>query len=296
MADYFPILFAILLVTLAFAHAVRHGVVRLLASAIAATAAFAVLFSGFNLLPGLSDSAFRSELTWPWVFGLSLGAALVCYVVVLLVGLWILKLLFARDSWLHWMGHGLVGGLLSLFPSAVAVFFLFWCVRVGGTLIELNYAALVSRPGIENYAGGIRPMPFPARWRDSVESLPFVATIFDAIDPFSNRVHRNAAALAVMHRSPALLAFLVDDPEVEPLLSSPKVRDTLRDAGVADRILGGDRVGLALHPDIRALGEDRDLARDFRRLRPRALLARFASFLEAASLDPRLAEPEEFRP
>jgi len=284
MSELFPFLLALFLTALLFAHAVKHGAVRLLASAISATAAFLVLFAGIRFLPGLAESTLRMDLSWGWGFGISLGAALCAYVIVLVIGGWLLNIAFAREGWFHWMGHGLLGGLLSLYPAAVAVFFLFWCARVSGTVIELNYVALVSRPDVERSAGGIRPMPSPARWRDTVESVPFVARLFDEIDPFSNRVRRNAAALAVMQKSPTLLLFLSEDPETEPLLRSEGVLEAIRDPAVVGRIHSGDRVGLVLSPEFRALVKDEEIASELSRVRLAPLLNRFASYLEVTSV------------
>lgn len=284
MSDLFPLLFAVLLTVLLFAHAVKHGVVRLLTSAFAASSALAVFFGGIRFLPGLAESTLRMELSWGWTAGVALGAAACAYVFVLVVVGWLLKVAFARDGWFHWMGHGLLGGFLSLFPAAVTVFFLFWCARVGGTVVELNYVALVSRPDIENYAGGIRPMPFPVRWRDTVESVPFVARLFDGVDPFSNRSHRNAAALAVMAESPLLSAFLLEDPETEALVGSPAVREAIRDPAVVERIHSGDRVGLVLSSSFRTLAANREIAPDLRRMRPERFLKRFAAHLEAVGV------------
>jgi len=292
MSDLFPLLFALLLTVLLFAHAVKHGAVRLLASAISATAAFLVLFAGIRFVPGLAESTLRMDLYWGWGLGISLGVALCAYVIVLVIGGWILNIAFARDGWFHWLGHGLFGGLLSLYPAAVAVFFLFWCARVGGTVIELNYVALVSRPDIERFAGGIRPMPFPARWRDTVESVPFVARLFDEIDPFSNRARRNAAALAVMQESPMLFSFLSEDPETEPLLRSERVREAIRDPTVVERIHSGDRVGLVLSPEFRALVKDKEIASELGRVRLTPLLSRFSSYLEVNAA----GSPPEFEP
>jgi len=283
MSDLFPLLFAVLLTALLFTHAMKHGVVRPLASAFAASAAFFVFFGGVRFLPELAESVLRIEISWSWSVGASIGAAFCVYVLVLVLVGWLLKTAFAHGGWFHWMGHGVLGGILSLFPSAVAVFFLFWCARAGGTLIELNYVALVSRPDIENYAGGIRPMPFPVRWRDTVEAVPFAARLFDGIDPFSNRAHRNAAALAVMQTSPVLSAFLLGDPETESLLDSPSVQEAIRDAAVLDLIHSGDRIGLVLSPQFRALAEDREIAPELRRMRPDPILRRFASHLEAVA-------------
>ncbi|MDF1826218.1 MAG: hypothetical protein P1U68_16345 [Verrucomicrobiales bacterium] len=218
MSDYFPFLIAILIVLLTFISAMKNGVVKLLSSGAAALALAIVLIAGVHFLPVLADQFLDLELSWKMNLGISCVLAIFTYTVSRFFFGWVFRVLLGPDSWMHGLADGVPGGILSLFPSLVIVFVLFNFVRIAGTQLELNYVASLSRDGIVNTVKELPPYPTAARWRNQVEDAPMVAGALDLIDPFSNRVNRNMAALVMVSQSNSLKGFLLDQGETADLV------------------------------------------------------------------------------
>jgi len=251
MTEQFPLLAALLFVVVAFVYASKRGVIGLLASGAAVGSGTALLLAGFHYLPAFAKTYLDIELTWQFTLGLSACAGGLVFIVSRVVLAFALKPLFNPDSPLHSLVDGAPGGLLSLFPSLVAVFLFFTCVRAAGTVQELNYVDSLAQPGIERMAGKIPPAPPSIQWRNSVESIPFLASLLDATDPFSRRRSRNAAALTIISRSAELRSHLLSDPEFAKLLEAEPWRRLAADPVVGSLIDNRDRIGLVTAPALR---------------------------------------------
>lgn len=209
MNEFTGVWIAVLFVVVAFIVAMKKGVVKLLASGMAAALGLLVLYGGIYLLPNLAKTYVDIDLTWQVIAGVAAGLAFLVYGVSGIILRILVKRAFNPDTWLHPLVEGIPGGMVSLFPSAVVVFFLFNCIRVAGTLQELNYVDSLARDGVKDMGGLIPGYPVSSSWRNGVESVPLVAPALDLIDPFSNRANRNAAALVIVSKSEYMKAYLV---------------------------------------------------------------------------------------
>ena len=121
---------------------VKRGVLSLLASGIAVAFAMATFFAGVRFLPDLAFRFAEIEMEWKKAVIISGGAALFVFLIVRIIGGFILKSILGPEGFMHSLVDGAPGGILSLFPSFVIVLFLFTCIRISGTLHELNYAGV----------------------------------------------------------------------------------------------------------------------------------------------------------
>lgn len=286
MTEYFPVLAAILFVVVAFIYASNKGVVSLLASGLSIGIGVALILAGFRYLPGLAKTYLDIDLTWQFSLGLSACVGGLVFVVLRFIFAFAFKQMFNADSPLHALADGTAGGILSLFPSFVAVFLFFTCVRAAGTVQELNYVDSLTQPGIEQMGGKIPSPPPSIPWRNAVESLPFLAPLLDQTDPFSHRRARNAAALALIARSVDLNRFLAQHPDTAALLEAEEWKLLAADPEVEKAIAGRDRVALVTAPAVQRAAAEYPEPRDLERL---ILLPALKEF--GQSLVP-VAEPE----
>jgi hypothetical protein len=256
MVEQFPVLAALLFVVIAFIYASKRGVISLLASGTSIGIGVALLLAGFQYLPGLAKAYLDIDLTWQFSLGLSACVGGLVFIVLRLILAFALKHLFNPDSPLHPLVDGTPGGFLSIFPSLVAVFLFFTCVRAAGTVQELNYVDSLAQSGIERMAGKIPPPPPSIQWRNAIESLPYLAPLLDQTDPFSRRLSRNAAALTLIARSTELRAHLFADPEIAGLIEAGPWALLADDPAVAKVISTRDRVGLVTAPAIQQASID----------------------------------------
>ncbi len=284
MTEYLPVLAAILFVVVAFIYASHKGVISLLASGTAIAVGVALLLGGFHFLPGLAKTYLDIELTWRFTLGFSACVGGLVFIVLRLILAFAFKRLFNPDSPLHPLVDGTPGGFLSLFPSLVAVFLFFTCVRAAGTVQELNYIDSLAQPGIELMGGKIPTPPPSIEWRNSVESLPYVASLLDLTDPFSRRRSRNAAALTLIARSAELRAHLFADPELAGLIESGPWALLASDSDVAKLIDARDRVGLVTAPAVQKAAADFPDGADLEKLILLPALREFIRSLAPVSL------------
>ena len=223
MDSFFPILLAILIIGITFISAMKKGVISILSGGIAAFFSLIVLFGTFNFLPQLSEAIIGISLTWKLTLIASIIFAIPAYAISRLLAGWITKAFFDPDGWFNDYSDGFFGGIFSLFPSLVVVSFSFVCIRVTGTVHELNYIASLSQPGIENTSMEFPDWPIFTHWRDTLEKAPMLSSAFDLVEPFSRRQNRNLAALAIMKRSEHLNSFLKLQPGAGPLINLPEV-------------------------------------------------------------------------
>lgn len=259
MTENLPVLAAIFFVVLSFVFAMNKGVVGLLASGTAIAVAIVLILGGFRFLPGVAKSYLDIDLTWQFTLGLSACVGGLVFIVLRFIFAYAFKHIFNADSPLHGLVDGTAGGVLSIFPSLVAVFLFFTCVRAAGTVQELNYIDSLAQPGIERMAGKVPPPPPSIVWRNSIESLPFLAPLLDRTDPFSHRRARNAAAFTLISRSVELQNHLLTQPEIAELLESEQWKTLAADPDIEKAIGIRDRVALVTAPAMQeAAGEFED--------------------------------------
>lgn len=280
MIDYAPVLIATLFVVMAFLIAMHQGVVVMLNSGISLAVALAVLLVGVEWGPALARQYFDIELSWKFLLGVCGGLALFVFLVTRLILSFVLRALFNRDGFLHPLSDGIGGGVISLGPSLLTALVFFLCVRLAGTVLELNHIDSLARPGISAMGGGIPPYPLSTRWRDALDSLPFMGDALDAIDPFSPRAERNAAALALSTKGAALDAYLKREPETGPLAELPDWQLLLSDPGVAKANAGLDRLALLMSPAVASAAGNPATRSRLQRLVLRPTVTRFVKSLE----------------
>ncbi len=286
MGEYTGILIAVLIMVATFIVAMNQGVVKLLSSGLAALVAMAVLFAGIHFLPILTKILIDLDLVWKVTVGISAGFAFFTYVVSRILFGMIVKRLFNHDGMLHRFVDGLPGGLLSLLPSVVVVFFLFNCIRIAGTLQELNYVDSLSRDGVSEMGGKIPPYPFSADWRNGVEKIPGIAHTLDYLYPFSRRNRRNAAACVLITKSTVLMEYLKPLPATGSLVSLDQWRIIAAGPGVAAAMRELDRVALVLDPAVVKAADEPILKHKLNYLPLRTALVDFVE-----SLKPRPVVP-----
>ncbi|HQZ27114.1 MAG: hypothetical protein KA250_07935 [Verrucomicrobiales bacterium] len=262
MSDFTAVFIAIVFVVVAFVLAMNRGVVKMLASGMAAAVALVVFFVAVPLLPALAKSYVDIDLTWKLTATVAGSAAFLSYVISRILFGILFRSMFNPDGWFHWWVDGIPGGFVSFLPSAVVVFFLFCCVRFAGTLQELNYLDSLTQEGISEMGGKIPPFPFSASWRNGIESLPMVAFALDLVDPYSNRAHRNAAAMVITSKSPPMVRYFLLQPETGELMERDLWSALRADSSVSLALAKLDRIGLILAPAIREAASTPDLVVD----------------------------------
>lgn len=280
--DNIPIYLGLLLIVVAFVAAMNRGVVKFFSSGLAL--GFALVSFGLALMwiPALLDRFLDIELEWRKSAWIGAGVALVAFIAVRIVGGFLVKESLGPGSWLHSLSDGVGGGILSLFPAVLTVLFLFGCLRVAGTVLELNYLASISREGISSMGGNIPPYPLTARWRNSTEAIPGVAPLLDRIDPFSNRANRNAAAFVLMGQSSLVRSHLLARPETADLAADETLIELIREPVVHEAVESQDRVDLVLSPPVRNAASDSELEMPLRRLVLRPAVESFVDSLKPA--------------
>ncbi len=278
--EFPPILLAAFLVVIGFIVAMNWGVYKLLCSGCAAAVAFFIFFGGMNWLPTLSE--LFSKEPWPWqkVAVISACSSLLVYVVGRILFGIVLKKMLGPESKLHWICDKLPGGFLSILPSMVGVFFLFTGVRVAGTIHELNFTASLAREGIVEMAGKVPPYPHWSKWRNEIESLPFVGGALDLADPFSNRANRNVAALVLMGRAGSLRSIVVSDPAIANVAADQRLNMLFEESKIQEAVRSHDRIALVLNKKIKRFAADSDLTTHLRNFDLQRSLEDFVDSLE----------------
>lgn len=286
MTDSFPFFFGFVIVAGFFFLAVSRGVVSLLSSGVSFALALGVLVVFVQLLPGLVSKFAGIDLQWKALLGVSAGAALVVFVFTRIIAGFFFKAILGPEGFLHAMSDGVAGGILSLIPSLVMVVFLFTCIRISGTVHELNYAASLSRDGVEELADQIPPYPWTGKWRDGVESIPFMAPALDLIDPFSNRANRNSAAFSIMNQSSLIRAHLLSQPDSAKIASNEKIIAMNREGSLLKALQSHDRVALVMNPEVKEIASDPVLNPLLKSLELRPVLVSYVKQLKAALKPP----------
>lgn len=280
MTDYFPFLIAILIILVTFTSAMKNGVVKLLASGLAALVLIIVLVMGVQFLPLLADHFLDIELTWKVTMGVSCVLAILTYTISRFAAGWFFKKLLGPESFLHNLSDGLPGGILSLFPSLVIVFVLFNFVRIAGTQLELNYVASLSRDAVIEATNKLPAYPMAAKWRNRLEAVPLIAASLDLIDPFSNRLHRNMAALVIVSQSTELKGFMLDQEETSPLVALSGFSNLAREEVVSAALETTKPVELVTLPRLQEAAESFGERKELRRLKLQPVLEAFVDQIE----------------
>ncbi|HQW30184.1 MAG TPA: hypothetical protein PK529_13410, partial [Verrucomicrobiales bacterium] len=79
MNEFTGVWIAVLFVVVAFIVAMKKGVVKLLASGMAAALGLLVLYGGIYLLPNLAKTYVDIDLTWQVIAGVAAGLAFLVY-------------------------------------------------------------------------------------------------------------------------------------------------------------------------------------------------------------------------
>ncbi len=292
MSDYAPVLVAALFAAASFIVASGRGVVGLLASGLSLALAAAALLLAFSRLPAWVHASL--DVVLPWRVSLSVAAALAVVVLIvsrILLGA-VLKWLFNPDRPLHRWSEGIAGGLLSLLPSAVTILVFFGMVRAAGTARELHHVAGLAREGVGEMGGLLPDYPKSARWRDAVESLPFVAGLLDAGDPFARRARRHAVALVLAQGGPELRVHFAAHPVAGPTALDPIWGELAAAPEIRPAIDALDYLAIATEPALQAAAGDPARQASLQAFPLRELLESFASSLPPAPRAEDAAAPE----
>ena len=244
----------------------------------------ATLLTVFEYLPFAAKTFLDIDLNWRFSLGLAAGLALFAFLVGRLFFAILLKRFFNRDGWLHRFVDGVPGGILSIFPSLVGVFIFFTCVRAAGTVQELNYIDSLSRDEVREMAGKIPPYPVSAKWRNAIETVPFVAGILDQTDPFSRRTARNAAAFVLAWDGITLRSHFVVKAETRIHSDSPRWSTLAADPAVFTAIKKLDRVGVVTAPALQSASDDPEMREALAKVLFKPVLESFVASL--APLEP----------
>ncbi|MAS96195.1 MAG: hypothetical protein CMO55_23580 [Verrucomicrobiales bacterium] len=279
LLDYTPVLLALILILFFFGYTFSRGVVGLMSSGLAALCAMVVFFTSVNLLPVISENLGEMELTWQILIASSAVLALLCYIVGIFVFKGILKFLFNPDSWLHSFADGIPGAILSIVPSAIAILFFFCCIRIVGTVQELNYSASISQSGIEAMGGKVPPVPMMVGWRNGIERVPFVGAALDILDPFSNRLNRRAAAFLIMTDSVHVRSYLLSRSDTKPIAESLELNRLRTKTELRKALKEQDRLGVVLDRDLQQFASDSVISEDIEDVRLKPVLEGFVDSL-----------------
>lgn len=280
LSDFTAVIVVILFTIIAFVSAAKHGVVKMLASGCAAAIALAVFFFAFNYLREVPSDSFGLDLSLTMIICAFVGISVVVYLISLIIFIFLFKALLGPDSPLHPLVDGIPGGILSLFPSAVVAVFIFTCVRVAGTVQELNYTASLSQENIESLTRRIPPYPFTSNWRNGIEDIPLLAPLLDLVDPFGNRVNRNASALVMMQGSGRLRSYLLSQPETEKLAQMQEFIALRREIDIRKALDKQSRLGLVLDPTLQATAAENEHIEELRELDLKRILVGFGRTLQ----------------
>lgn len=289
MIAFFPFFVAALIVVIVFVRAMKNGIAAIVSGGISALISLITLFVTFDFLPRWAETHLDIGLTWKLALILSVISACLIYVLVRLMAGIVVNRLMNPDSWLHFLADGIPAGILSLFPSLVVVSFFFVCVRMMGTIRELDYVASVSQPGIEKAVMRFPNWPMTTRWRDSLEKAPCLADLFDVVEPLSRRQNRNLAALILMDHSHFVSSFLARQSDVATLLERPEIVALSQNKAVLRAIEAHDQPGLVLADPLRKTASDPAVKFNLQTLKIRKLVESFVDSLPK----PRKREPKQ---
>jgi len=213
--------------------------------------------------------------------------AFIAYVICRLIFGAILKFFFQHGGFLHDCADGVIGGILSLFSSAVVIFFIFVCVRIAGTVQEINYVTSISQPGIESATNVFPAWPKSTTWRSQIESIPFAADLFDHVEPFSRREHRNLTALILLKKSAFVNAFMKEREDTKGLVEHPAIEELSQNPDILALIEKGDRVGLVLNPEIKLVASDPELRTQLQEMNVERTVTDLVDLIPEASMKGR---------
>lgn len=273
---------AIFLITLLyFVYAMKWGVVRILASAIAIAAGMAAFFAAVNLGPPFINELFGLDLAWQAVMsGAGILAVIVYFISWAIFG-FILKFLFNPDSFLNPLADGITGGILSLFASAVMAFLILTATRITGTLFEINYVASITQPSIVD--ADLSQLPERSRftvWRDNIEKVPMIADLLDRVDPFSRRSNRNFGMMTLFGASQPAREFTEASSQMGDLINNGDINVLLNSAEFARQIQRNERVGLVLNREALEIASDRELKNQLKNLKIDRHIDEFITWLK----------------
>jgi len=168
----------------------------------------------------------------------------------------ILSSVFGGDSSLQGLTDGMSGAVLSLVPSVITVVILASGIRLGGTLMELRHLEYICRPQVDFTTNKYPSWPFWAKWRDSVEEIPFLTTGLYPVDPISRVPERRIVDLLVASKKPDLLEFLQSDPATAAIFNSSTMQDVMTSDDIAILLNKFQHVTLIRHSMVEQAAYD----------------------------------------
>ncbi len=290
MPTYSPFLLAILIIFVIFIAAMKNGVVKILSGGIAAFFSIIVLFGTINVFPGLAEATINISFTWKLILIIAVVLATLTYAIVRIIAGVSVTAFFNPDGKRHKMAEGTSGGFISLFSSLVVVTFFFVCVRIIGTVQELNYITSLSQPGIEKTNMVFPEWPTSTQWRDSLEKAPLLPSLLDLAEPFSRRENRNLGVLLIMKQSSYVSSLLSERKREGMLIKQSHVIAVSEDKAVSKALDRRDQLGLVLAPAMQETASNALIRFDLQKLKIRALAEDFIKSL------PEPRKPEETHP
>ncbi|MCB1233999.1 MAG: hypothetical protein KDM91_02900 [Verrucomicrobiae bacterium] len=249
-AEHGFLLFFFVITVSLFVRAWNSGVVSILWGISGIAAGLAVGY--------LSYEAIIVNLPFPRgaKFAIAFVAGLLCYVVVRQIAKGVFKWLFDAEGPLRFFSDGFGGGLVSLAPSLVTILIMTWCIRLGGTMMELRHLEDVSRVEVNYLSHQYPRTPLSAQWRDGLERVPMVREVFGFLDVYSRVRERNLVGLLIASKKPELFAYLQSDPESRPVAASVRLAELLASPELDELNKKRDHIALLRHPDVRAAALD----------------------------------------
>lgn len=171
----------------------------------------------------------------------------------------VLSSAFGGESSLQELTDGMSGAILSLIPSVITVVILASGLRLGGTLMELRHLENICRPQVDFTTKNYPSWSFWAKWRDSVEKIPFVKEGLYFVDPISRVPERRIVCLLVASKKPDLFEFLKLDPATASIFKSDAMRDAMDSNEIAVLLNKYQHVTLIRHSMIEKVARDPEI-------------------------------------
>lgn len=284
----FLLFFAAILVFLFF-RAWKHGVVGML---------WGVTGALGGILVGLAawDFFVKSlNLSNPVKAGVCFVIGLMGYAMIRQIAKSILQEIFDRDGPLHFFRGGPGGAILSLIPGLITIGIVAFCLRVGGTLADLDRFEKVSIEGVDFLTPNYPRRSIFSKWRDGVERIGPVGGVLEMADPLCPVAERNLAALLITTKKATLFNVLSQDPETRPLMTSPIFQALRADPEIHELNMTSRHVALMRNPKIQQAALDPSIRTDLLQLELHRVVDAFMLSPARQEMVKSLTRPEDMR-
>ena len=230
----------------------------------------------FQILPNVMQIALPKVQISLAVYGtLAVVSGLIAYAIIRTILKGILGTVFNTDSFLHRFTNGFLGACLSLLPSILAVFLIGFSLRTVGTLLEFRHLETVAdesrQYGPTNYPG----WPRTAEYRQALERLPMVKSIYNPLDPISQIAKRNLVSILIARKRGALAEALTTDPDVATLVAQPLFESIKTDPVVLDLLAQRKHIALLNYAPLRKAVLDREFREALQEIELQSLVDRY---------------------